>query len=177
MEIPKENAKQPIDNQEIFFPEFEDYEIFDGKTKVEPKEGVFMSAFKYVGSGLGSLGSYIGQYNIGSKIKSGGSATLKGLSIAGQKLYDLSKPVVDYTANKADYLYKKVSGGNTEEDKEESQATTTGKIIEIDNKDEDEDEAEIIIQKTEEDENENENKYNINEETNDIKTPSNYKKI
>ena len=99
MEIPRENAKQPIDNQKIFFPEFEDYEIFEGKTKVEPKEGVFKSAFKYVGSGLGSLGSYIGQYNIGSKIKSGGSATLKGLSMAGQKLYDLSKPVVDYTAN------------------------------------------------------------------------------
>ena len=165
-------ATQPSDNQIIYFPEFEKYEIFEGKNTVEPKEGIFTKTFKFFGNGLGSIGSYIGgkyqEYDIGSKLKSGGTATLNGLSKA-----------VGYTSNQAVNLYRKVTGNNAQEGneitlKEETDETNIIKIKE----DSDSDEGEII-EKVDDDQEDNENriieeKY---EEINSSAAPSNYNKI
>lgn len=124
MEVPMEMAKQPIDNEKIIFPEFEKYEIYEGKAKIEKNKGALINAFRYIGNGLGSLGQYLGEkyqeYDIGTKIKDGGSATLKGLSVAGNYIYQISKPVVNYASNKAnegvEYLYKKMSDNINKKD-------------------------------------------------------------
>ena len=124
MEVPMEIAKQPIDNEKIIFPEFEKYEIYEGKAKIEKNKGALINAFRYIGNGLGSLGQYLGEkyqeYDIGTKIKDGGSATLKGLSVAGNYIYQISKPVVNYASNKAnegvEYLYKKMSDNINKKD-------------------------------------------------------------
>ncbi len=167
-------AKQPSDNQIIYFPEFEKYEIFEGKNTVEPKEGIFTKTFKFFGNGLGSIGSYIGgkyqEYDIGSKLKSGGTATLNGLSKA-----------VGYTSNQAVNLYRKVTGNNAQEGNEitlkDSKETDETNIIKI-KEDSDSDEGEII-EKVDDDQEDNENriieeKY---EEINSSAAPSNYNKI
>lgn len=124
MEVPMEMAKQPIDNEKIIFPEFEKYEIYEGKAKIEKNKGALINAFRYIGNGLGSLGQYLGEkyqeYDIGTKIKDGGSATLKGLSVAGNYIYQISKPVVNYASNKAnegvEYLYKKMNDNINKKD-------------------------------------------------------------
>jgi len=128
MEVPMEMAKQPIDNEKIIFPEFEKYEIYEGKAKIEKNKGALINAFRYIGNGLGSLGQYLGEkyqeYDIGTKIKDGGSATLKGLSVAGNYIYQISKPVVNYASNKAnegvEYLYKKMSDNINKKDETKS---------------------------------------------------------
>ena len=115
----------PIDNKKIYFPEFENYQIFEGKIKLENSERGFVEAFRYVGNGLGNMASFFGdkyqQYDIGSKIKNGGAATLKGLSYVGHYLYELSKPTMKYVSDKSvegvSYLYKQISGNyNKNED-------------------------------------------------------------
>ena len=124
MEVPMEMAKLPIDNEKIIFPEFEKYEIYEGKAKIEKNKGALINAFRYIGNGLGSLGQYLGEkyqeYDIGTKIKDGGSATLKGLSVAGNYIYQISKPVVNYASNKAnegvEYLYKKMNDNINKKD-------------------------------------------------------------
>lgn len=124
MEIPMEMAKLPIDNEKIIFPEFEKYEIYEGKAKIEKNKGALINAFRYIGNGLGSLGQYLGEkyqeYDIGTKIKDGGSATLKGLSVAGNYIYQISNPVVNYASNKAnegvEYLYKKMNDNINKKD-------------------------------------------------------------
>ena len=106
------------------FPEFENYEIFEGKLNVEKRPGALTQAFRYVGSGLGSLGSFFSnkyeEYNIGSKLKEGGSASLKGLSNAGSYLYNLTKPLIKYASEKATegvgYFYKKKSENNSNQE-------------------------------------------------------------
>lgn len=128
MEVPMEMAKQPIDNEKIIFPEFEKYEIYEGKAKIEKNKGALINAFRYIGNGLGSLGQYLGEkyqeYDIGTKIKDGGSATLKGLSVAGNYIYQISKPVVNYASNKAnegvEYLYKKMNDNINKKDETKS---------------------------------------------------------
>ena len=114
----------PIDSQKIYFPEFENYQIFEGKTKVENPEKSYVEAFRYVGNGLGSMASFFGQYNIGTKIKNGGVATLKGLSSVGHYLYELSKPTMKYASDKTvegvSYLYRKISGNNKDEDNKDN---------------------------------------------------------
>lgn len=118
----------PIDSKKIYFPEFENYQIFEGKTKLENTEKGFVEAFRYVGNGLWSMASFFGdkyqQYDIGSKIKNGGTATLKGLSFVGHYLYELSKPTIKYASDKAvegvGYLYKQISGNNKNEDNKDN---------------------------------------------------------
>ena len=118
-----EMAKQPVISQKIYFPEFENYEIFEGKLQVEQKPGTLQQAFRYVGNGLGSLGSFFGnkyqEYDIGSKIKEGGAATLKGLANVGNYIYDLSKPLMKYASEKATegvgLLYKQMKGEANDE--------------------------------------------------------------
>lgn len=109
-----------MENSNIKFPEFENYQIFEGKMKIEKPEGKMTQAFKYVGNGLENIASFFGnkyqEYDIGSKIKNGGAATLKGLSIAGNYLYDLSKPAINYASDKAKegvgYFYGKKNENN-----------------------------------------------------------------
>ena len=104
-EIPLESAKEINNNQIIYFPEFEKYEIFEGKTKVEKDPGKLVHAFRYVGKGLGNMKTYFEENEIGSKLKSGGVATLNGISKAGNFLYGKTKEGIGY-------LYKKISGDN-----------------------------------------------------------------
>ena len=99
-EVPYEYAKEPINNQAIYFPEFENYQIFVGRYKPEKKDPGLIDAFRYVGSGLGSMANYLGdkyqEYDMNNKIIDGGAATLKGLGIAGKSLYKIAKPVAKY---------------------------------------------------------------------------------
>ena len=101
-----------------------------------------MQAFKYVGNGFGSLASFLGnkyqEYDINNKLKAGGSATLKGLTTAGNYLYDLSKPIVKYASDKATQgvgsLYNQVTGNNKNNEE-----------INRVEKENDEDKGEIVI--------------------------------
>jgi len=100
-EIPYEVAKEPINNGIEYFPEFKNYQIYEGKIKVEKKANSgYIDAFRFVGSGLGSLATYLGnkyqENDMNNKIIKGGISTLKGIAAAGKFLYKLSKPVVKY---------------------------------------------------------------------------------
>jgi hypothetical protein len=63
-EIPLESAKEINNNQIIYFPEFEKYEIFEGKNKVEKDPGKLVHAFRYVGKGLGNMKTYFEESEI-----------------------------------------------------------------------------------------------------------------
>ena len=110
LEIPLEMAKEINNNQIIYFPEFEKYEIFEGKNKVEKDPGKLVHAFRYVGKGLGNMKTYFEESEISSKLKSGGTATLNGISKAGNFLYGKTKEGIGY-------LYKKISGENEKKKK------------------------------------------------------------
>jgi hypothetical protein len=110
LEIPLESAKEINNNQKINFPEFENYEIYEGKNKVEKDPGKLVHAFRYVGKGLGNMKTYFEEKEIGSKIKTGGTATLNGISKAGNFLYGKTKEGIGY-------LYKKIYGENGKKDK------------------------------------------------------------
>ena len=170
----------PIDSKEIYFPEFENYQIFEGKTKIENPERGYVEAFRYVGNGLGSMASFFGgkyqQYDIGSKIKNGGAATLKGLSFVGHYLYELSKPTIKYASDKAvegvGYLYKKISGNNKNEDhkkiilnKEEDEGKDSCLIFRMDDENDDNQNNNQDFQVIKENEGEN-NEINNNENNN-----------
>ena len=159
------------------FPEFENYEIFEGKLNVEKRPGALTQAFRYVGSGLGSLGSFFsskyGEYNIGSKLKEGGSASLKGLSNAGSYLYNLTKPLMKYASEKATegvgYLYKKMSENNSnqEDNKEEIIRIVRDDMFDeenynISNGDNEEQKSDVIFKKSEE--------INVKEENKEIES-------
>ena len=161
----------PIDSKKIYFPEFENYKIFEGKTKIENPESV--------GNGLGSMASFFGgkyqQYDIGSKIKNGGAATLKGLSFVGHYLYELSKPL-KYASDKAvegvGYLYKNISGNNKKEDnkeiilnKEEDEGKDSCLIFQVDDENDDNQNNNQDFQVIKENEGEN-NEINNNENNN-----------
>ena len=105
LEIPFESAKEIDNNQKLNFPEFEKYEIYEGKTKIEKDPGKLVHAFRYVGKGLGNMKTFFEEYEIGSKLKTGGTATLNGISKAGNFLYGKTKEGIGY-------LYKKFSGEN-----------------------------------------------------------------
>ena len=98
-------AKQPSDSEEIFFPEFENYQIYKGSTVV-PNPEKLTDTFRNIAYGLGSVPSYLKEkyddYEVGSKIKTGISY-----------IYNASKPVVQYASNKfvkgAKYLYNKLN--------------------------------------------------------------------
>ena len=122
-EIPFECAKDIIYSQENKFPEFEEYEIYDGKTKIEKDPGKLVQAFRYVGKGLGSMKKYFEESDISSKLKSGGEATLNGISKAGSFLYNLSMPIYNYASGKTKegfgYLYNKIYGNKENNNGEE----------------------------------------------------------
>ena len=126
-EVPYEYAKEPINNQAIYFPEFENYQIFVGRYKPEKKDPGLIDAFRYVGSGLGSMANYLGdkyqEYDMNNKIIDGGAATLKGLGIAGKSLYKIAKPVAKYatirTVQGVGYLCDQIKNLLMEKDVEE----------------------------------------------------------
>ena len=132
-EIPYEVAKDQINNGIIYFPEFENYQIYEGKLKVDKKNNGLVDAFRFVGSGLGSLATYLGnkyqEYDMNNKIIKGGAATLKGLAVAGKFLYNKSKPVVKYlgikTIQGVGYLCQQaeyhLSGDENDDDEEEEE--------------------------------------------------------
>jgi hypothetical protein len=141
-EIPLESAKDIIYSQEINFPEFENYEIYEGKIIVEKDPGKIVNAFRYVGKGLGSTKTYFEEIDISSKLKSGGEATLNGISKAGSFLYNLTMPVYNYASGKTKegfgYLYNKIYGNKENNKKEEELTITLNNEIE---------ETDIITQK------------------------------
>ena len=141
-EIPYEVAKDQINNGIIYFPEFENYQIYEGKLKVDKKNNGLVDAFRFVGSGLGSLATYLGnkyqEYDMNNKIIKGGAATLKGLAVAGKFLYNKSKPVVKYLGIKtiqgvgylcqqAEYHLSDYENDDDEEEEEDEKNTKKGK--------------------------------------------------
>ena len=141
-EIPYEVAKDQINNGIIYFPEFENYQIYEGKLKVDKKNNGLVDAFRFVGSGLGSLATYLGnkyqEYDMNNKIIKGGAATLKGLAVAGKFLYNKSKPVVKYLGIKtiqgvgylcqqAEYHLSDSENDDDEEEEEDEKNTKKGK--------------------------------------------------
>jgi hypothetical protein len=158
LEIPFESAKEIDNNQKISFPEFEKYEIYEGKTKVVKDPGKLIHAFRYVGKGLGNMKTYFEENEIGSKLKSGGVATLNGISKAGNFLYGKTKEGIGY-------LYKKISGENRKKNE---------RII-IDGETDDgilynEDDKEDNIINSNEEEKKNSNSMPINENNNEFKS-------
>ena len=135
-EIPLESAKDIIYSQEINFPEFENYETFEGRTIVEKDPGKLVQAFRYVGKGLGSMKKYFEESDISSKLKSGGEATLNGISKAGSFLYNLSMPIYNYASGKAKegfgYLYNKIYGNKENNNGEELTITLNNENEETD---------------------------------------------
>ena len=69
------------------------------------KNGGLIDAFRFVGSGLGSMATYLGskyqEYDMNNKIIDGGVATLKGLGTVGKFLFKIAKPVVKYASIRA----------------------------------------------------------------------------
>ena len=135
-EIPYEVAKEPINNNIIYFPEFENYQIYEGNFKPEKKSKGYVDAFRFVGNGLGSMANYFGnkyqEYDMNNKIVQGGIATFKGLAAAGKFLYKLSKPIIKYasirTVQGVGYLCKQAEfqlsddeGDDGEEEEDEKQ--------------------------------------------------------
>jgi len=136
-EIPYEVAKDPINNQVIYFPEFQNYQIYEGKVKIEKKKHFgYIDAFRFVGNGLGSLATYLGEkyqeYDMNNKIIKGGAAALKGLAAAGKFVYKLSKPIVKYAsirtvqgigylAQQAEFQLSDDEKDDNEEDEEEEE--------------------------------------------------------
>ena len=104
-EIPYEVAKDQINTDIIYFPEFQNYQIYKGNYKPDPKKNSgYIEAFRFVGNGLGSMATYLGskyqEYDMNNKIINGGISTFKGLAAAGKFLYKLSKPIVKYASVK-----------------------------------------------------------------------------
>lgn len=178
-EIPLESAKNIVESPGDNFPEFENYEIFCGKTKVEKNPGKLVNAFRYVGNGLGNMTSFVQQkyqdYEINSKIKTGGKATLNGLSKAGNYLYDLSLPFMKYASNKASqgvgYLYSKISGNTENGNNEKNTINEEGDTVQEDNiilqEKEDEIELEDGIEKKNENEPKTKDRNNDNNKLNE----------
>ena len=104
IEIPYECAKDQIYNQVLYFPEFQNYQIYKGNLEPE-KNTSALDAFRYVGNGMGSMANYLGQkymeYDMNTKLVNGGAATLKGLATVGKFLYKITKPVVKYASIRA----------------------------------------------------------------------------
>ena len=141
-EIPYEVAKEPINNNIIYFPEFENYQIYEGNFKPEKKSKGYVDAFRFVGNGLGSMANYFGnkyqEYDMNNKIIQGGIATFKGLAAAGKFLYKLSKPIIKYasirTVQGVGYLCKQAEfqlsddeGDDSEEEEDEKQEKNNNK--------------------------------------------------
>ena len=141
-EIPYEVAKEPINNNIIYFPEFENYQIYEGNFKPEKKSKGYVDAFRFVGNGLGSMANYFGnkyqEYDMNNKIVQGGIATFKGLAAAGKFLYKLSKPIIKYasirTVQGVGYLCKQAEfqlsddeGDDSEEEDEKQEKNNNNK--------------------------------------------------
>ena len=144
-EIPYEVAKDPINKEIIYFPEFENYQIYKGTFKPKKKQSGYIDAFRFVGSGLGSMATYLGskyqEYDMNNKIIKGGAATINGLAAAGKFLYKLSKPVLKYvgirTVQGVGYLCKQAEfqlSDDENEDEEEEEEDNDKKKKKADNK-------------------------------------------
>ena len=128
-EVPFECAKQIITNTINYFPEFENYQIYEGNFKPEKKSQGLIDAFRFVGSGLGSMGAYLAnkyqENDMNNKILQGGAAALKGLAIAGKFLYQVGKPVVKYasirTIQGVGYLCKQAEFQLSDDEKDEEE--------------------------------------------------------
>ena len=130
-EVPYENAKDPINNQIIYFPEFQEYQIYVGKLIPKKKTSEVIEAFRYVGNGLGCMGNYIAEKyqenDMNNKLIEGGAIAAKGVVTVGKAIYKVGKPVVKYTTIRAiqgigylcDQIVNILSDGNKKEDEKE----------------------------------------------------------
>ena len=104
-EVPYENAKDPINNQIIYFPEFREYQIYASKLIPEKKTSDLIEAFRYIGNGIGTMGNYIAEKyqenDMNNKLIEGGVIVAKGVGEAGKALYKVAKPVAKFTTVKA----------------------------------------------------------------------------
>ena len=109
-EIESKFILNQIDNSIIYFPEFEDYHIFEGK--IIPKVNTttyLITLFRYIGSGY--LNKKINDNDIYGKTLKGTLTLLKGIKEGGKIMYKTSKPIFKYLSIKTiqgiDYLCKK----------------------------------------------------------------------
>ena len=132
-EIHYEVAKDPINYQINYFPEFENYQIYEGKIKIEKKNNLkYIEAFRFVGHGLGSLATFLGEkyqeYDMNNKIIKGGNVALKGLKAAGKFIAH----GIGYLAGQAE---KQLFDDNKDDGKkEENEENNTNKGNNKDNK-------------------------------------------
>ena len=167
-------AKEQINNQIIYFPEFENYEIFEGKVNPEAKKkGGLIEAFRFVGSGLGSLATYFAskyqEYDMNNKIINGTTSLFKAMASTGKIVYKYSKPVVKYTSIRVvqgiGYLCKQAEinlfGNKNNEDEEEEEE-------EKDKNNNKNDKKNKKKKKKKKDNKKNEMKYNTNGDNNNI---------
>ena len=99
-----------IDNSIIYFPEFEDYHIFEGTIIPEVNNRNYLiTLFRYIGSGY--LNKKINDNDIYGKTLKGTLTLLKGIKEGGKLLYKTSKPIFKYLSIKTiqgiGYLCKK----------------------------------------------------------------------
>ena len=104
-EVPYENAKDPINNQIIYFPEFREYQIYVGKLIPKKNTSEIIEAFRYIGNGIGTMGNYIAEKyqenDMNNKLIEGGVLVAKGVGEAGKAVYKIAKPVAKFTTVKA----------------------------------------------------------------------------
>ena len=124
-EIPYEVAKDPINNNVIYFPEFQNYQIYEGKIKPEKKNSGYLEAFRYIGRGLGSMASYLAgkyqEYDMNDKLLKGGEIAANGLVGAGKLLYkNVAKPAIKGTLHGIGNLFNMAADNFSDENNEKA---------------------------------------------------------
>ena len=122
-EIPYEVAKDPINNNVIYFPEFQNYQIYEGKIKPEKNKSGYLEAFRYIGRGLGSMASYLAskyqEYDMNNKLLKGGGLAAQGLAGAGKLLYkNVAKPAIKGTLHGIGNLFNMAANNFSDENNE-----------------------------------------------------------
>jgi len=122
-EIPFEVAKDPINNNVIYFPEFQNYQIYEGKIKPEKSKSGYLEAFRYIGKGLGSMASYLAskyqEYDMNDKLLKGGGLAAQGLVGAGKLLYkNVAKPAIKGTLKGIGYMCNLAANNITDDNNE-----------------------------------------------------------
>ena len=110
-EIDNKFILNQIDNSIIYFPEFENYNIFEGKIIPEVNNRNYLiNLFRFIGSGY--LNQKINDNDIYGKTLKGTFTMLKGIKEGGKFIYKTSKPIFKYLSIKTiqgiGYLCKKV---------------------------------------------------------------------
>ena len=105
-EINNMNLYDKIDNNIIYFPEFQNYQIFKGKNLPDlNNKASLINIFRAIGIGIYNSSSYINnkieENHIKDKVVNGGISLFKGIKNAGKYIYKTGKPFVKYISIKS----------------------------------------------------------------------------